>query len=224
MLGSGLSKVRPRIVYSASSAYSGTINVWDDRGSLILEVGGYYQSASLNTPDLPKRYWSRAAREIEKRLKNPKRGLVIGVGGATILHLLAQKFPGLKLVGIEIDEEIVKVARRFFDLDEIPNLSVVVGDGVEYVRSYEGEKFDFAFIDAYLGGRFPPHFAEKRFLQRLRAVTAPEGVVVVNRTTGPGRLQFERLLDSAFAKVEMIKVPLPGFLGELGGNFLFFCR
>lgn len=217
----------PQIVYTADSPLNGKINVWRHGSSLVLEVGGYPQSVSLNTPDLPERYWFKATEEVAARLdalKNPLRALIIGVGGGTILHLLSLKFPGIKIVGVEIDAEIVKIARQFFDLDKIPNLEVVTGDGGEYAASYQGEPFDLVFVDAYLGGNFPLHFEEEQFLRRLRQISHPKGVIVINRTGGFSRAQFGALLERIFDKVEMVKIPLPGFLGGMGGNFLFICR
>src|SRR3990172_9123252 len=102
----------PKVVHSTSSPLSGKINVWEKNGGLVLEVGGYPQSVSINTPDLPQRYWYKAVEEVSSRLANPGRAVVIGVGGGTILHLLSRKFPGLKMVGGEIDEEILKIADR----------------------------------------------------------------------------------------------------------------
>lgn len=191
---------------------------------MVLEVGGYPQSVSLDTPSLPERYWFKAADEVVKRLGDPKRALVVGVGGATILHLLGREFPGLKFVGVELDPEIIRVAKKFFGLDEIKNLSLVVGDGKEYVLEYKGDKFDLTFIDAYLGGNFPLQFEEKRFLRRLRKITDPEGLIVINRASGFNRPPFEKLLSDVFDKVEMIEIPLPGFLGGLGGNLLYLCK
>lgn len=217
-------KDKPRIVYSTVSVHSGKINVWKHHQGLILEVGGYSQSVSLDTPSLPERYWFKAADEITRRLGNPKRALIVGVGGATITHLLGRKFPELKFVGVELDPEIVKVARKFFGLDEIKNLSLVVGEGKEYVLEYEGDKFDLTFIDAYLGGNFPLQFEEKQFLRRLRKITDPKGLIAVNRASGFDRPPFETLLNEVFDKVEMIKIPLPGFLGGLGGNLLYLCK
>ena len=213
----------PKVLYTASSRYSGKINVWEKEGSLVLEVGGYPQSVSLNTPDLPQRYWYKAVEEVSSRLNEPARALLVGVGGGTILHLLSRKFPRLQMVGVEIDEEILKIARQFFELDQIPNLEIVVGEGGEYISSYQGESFDLVFVDAYLGGNFPLHFEEEQFLAHLRHKTNLKGLVVINRTGGFDRSAFEKLLFRVFAKVEVVKIPLPGFLGGMGGNFLFIC-
>ena len=214
----------PKIVHSISSPLSGKINVWEKDGGLVLEVGGYPQSVSVNTPDLPRRYWYKAVEEVSSRLANPGRVLVIGVGGGTILHLLSRKFPGLKMVGVGIDEEILRIARQFFELEKIPNLEIVTGDGGEYVASYQGDPLDLVFVDAYLGGNFPLHFNEEQFLSELKRIVAPGGLVVVNRAGGFSHSQFGAVLGRVFAKVEVVKIPLPGFLGGMGGNYLYLCR
>lgn len=214
----------PRVVYTVNSPYNGKVNVWESKSAFILEAGGYPQSVSLNTPDLPQRYWFKATEEVAVRLKDPRRALVLGVGGATILHLISRKFPRLKLVGVEIDPEVIKIARQFFDLERIPNLELVTGDGGEYAASYQGEPFDLIFVDAYLGGNFPLHFEEEQFLRHLKKIIGPGGLVVINRTGAFSRSQFGAFLGQVFDKVEMVKIPLPGFLGGLGGNYLYLCN
>ncbi|MEX0888065.1 MAG: hypothetical protein WDZ67_01675 [Patescibacteria group bacterium] len=214
----------PQVIYTADSSFNGKINVWSHGPSSVLEVGGYPQSVSLNTPDLPQRYWFKATEEVASRLSNPRRALIIGVGGATILHLLSLKFPGIIIVGVEIDAEIIKIARQFFDLDRIPNLEVVTGDGGEYAASYQGEPFDLVFVDAYLGGNFPLHFEDSDFLRQLRQITNLSGLLAINRTGGFDRRKFQEMLAEKFGKVEMAKIPLPGFLGGMGGNYLYLCR
>ena len=214
----------PKVIYSADSIHSGKINVWQQNGSLVLEVGGYPQSVSLDTPDLHKRYWSRATEEVSQRLTKPKTALIVGVGGATIPHLLARRFPEMLLVGVEIDPEVLQIARQFFDLDRIARLAVLEGDGHRVVFSHQGPAFDLTFIDAYLGGNFPLHFAEDDFLHRLREITSPEGVIAINRASGFAKREFNDLLGKVFASVEVVRIPLPGFLGNMGGNFLYLCR
>jgi len=215
----------PRIIHTADSVISGKINVWDHQGSLVLEVGGYPQSISLNTPNLKERYWFRAVEEVGGRLVAPRRVLVIGVGGGTILHLFSWKFPGVAITGVEIDPEIVRVARDFFELDRVPNLTLVLADGKDFVANYQGERFDLSFVDAYLGGNFPLAFEEEVFLRRLQRITRASGLIAINRAGGGGNLtSFRQILARIFAKVEMIKIPLPGFLGEMTGNYLFICQ
>ena len=128
------------------------------------------------------------------------------------------------MVGVEIDEEILRIARQFFELEKIPNLEIVTGDGGEYVASYQGDPLDLVFVDAYLGGNFPLHFNEEQFLSELKRIVAPGGLVVVNRAGGFSHSQFGAVLGRVFAKVEVVKIPLGGFLGGMGGNYLYLCR
>ena len=213
-----------RIIYSVVSPISGEIKVWEYQNSRALDVGGYLQSATSGAPEFEKRYWAKAAQEIGSRAKRPKRALVIGVGGGTVLHLLSQKFPDLKIVGVELDPEIINVARKFFGLDEIANLTVVVEDGAKYVGGYQKDKFDLVFIDAYLGGDYPSYFEEEKFVQKIKAMLNPGGLAVFNRTSGSNLDNFRKMLERNFARIEKVKIPLPGFLGGLAGNFLYLGR
>ncbi|HUE75359.1 MAG TPA: oxidoreductase, partial [Chloroflexota bacterium] len=46
----------------------------------------------------------------------PRRSLVLGVGGGTVIHLLTRKFGPHPILGIEIDPNVISLARSHFDL------------------------------------------------------------------------------------------------------------
>jgi spermidine synthase len=49
---------------------------------------------------------------------NPKRILIIGLGGGTMSNTLAQLFPNSLIDNVEIDEAVINVARQYFDFFE----------------------------------------------------------------------------------------------------------
>lgn len=71
---------------------------------------------------------------IEKCLEYGKlpRLLSIGVGGGALLMFLNRHFR-FSLVGVEMDEVVLNVAKKYFGLQEDEHLQIHVGDGVEVV-------------------------------------------------------------------------------------------
>lgn len=71
---------------------------------------------------------------IEKCLEYGKlpRLLSIGVGGGALLMFLNRHFQ-FNIVGVEIDEVVLNVAKKYFGLQEDEHLQIHVGDGVEVV-------------------------------------------------------------------------------------------
>lgn len=54
-----------------------------------------------------------------------------------------------RLKSIDNDPELIKIANEFFGDDH--RLEIICADGAEWIKSYEGDKFDLIFADAWPG-------------------------------------------------------------------------
>ncbi|KAG2262561.1 hypothetical protein Bca52824_069640 [Brassica carinata] len=117
--------------------------------------------------------------------RRPK-ALCIGVGGGGLLSFLKVQL-GFEVTGVEIDPEVLRIARRYFGLEE-RFASVHVGDGVDFLKRLDddGSKFDVLMVDLdssdpVHGVSAPPvEFVAKDVLLAARAVLVPCGVLVIN--------------------------------------------
>lgn len=119
------------------------------------------------------------------RRTNFKRCLILGLGTGTIAKLIAEKFPQTKIIGVEIDPKVVEIGKKYFDLDKIPNLKIIVGDAFEIINNpkfgVRGSKFDLILVDLYLGQEFPPKAETEDFLKNIKKMLVKSGLVVFNR-------------------------------------------
>lgn len=72
---------------------------------------------------------------LEERIQfgfRPK-ALCIGVGGGALLSFLRAQL-GFEVVGVEADNEVLKVARRYFGLDDTEFIRCCVGDGINAIE------------------------------------------------------------------------------------------
>ncbi|KAG2262559.1 hypothetical protein Bca52824_069638 [Brassica carinata] len=114
-------------------------------------------------------------------LKRGPKALCIGVGGGGLLSFLKLKL-GFEVTGVEIDPEVLRIARRYFGLEE-RFASVHVGDGVDFLKRLDddGSKFDVLMVDLdssdpVHGVSAPPvEFVAKDVLLAARAVLVPCG-------------------------------------------------
>ncbi|CAN7141855.1 unnamed protein product [Brassica rapa subsp. narinosa] len=119
-------------------------------------------------------------------LKRRPKALCIGVGGGGLVSFLKLKL-GFEVTGVEIDPEVVRIARCYFGLEE-RFASVHVGDGVEFLKRLDddGSKFDVLMVDVdssdpVHGVSAPPvEFVGRDVLLAARAVLVPCGVLVIN--------------------------------------------
>ena len=75
--------------------------------------------------------------------------LLLGLGGGSTARILRALAPEARIVGVEFDAEVVRVARRFFDLDAL-EIEVVIDDARE-VLNRERRSFDVVIDDVFVG-------------------------------------------------------------------------
>jgi spermidine synthase len=104
---------------------------------------------------------------------NPRasRTLVIGLGGGTVVKRMWRDYPEMLLDVVELDPEVVEVAREYFALPEDERIRVHVGDGREFV---EGTS------DAFDDDRVPRPLTTEEFMRAVRGRLGEDGVVVYN--------------------------------------------
>ncbi len=112
----------------------------------------------------------------------PKSVLIVGLGGGTIPRALHEVVPQARIDVVEIDPAVVKVARRYFDLGDSSNLNVIEADGrVQVKRALrEQQRYDIIMLDAFDHEYIPEHLLTQEFLQEVKALLAPGGVLAAN--------------------------------------------
>jgi len=149
------------------------LRVEDYEGHRALMADGVILSVAVGEQDPPFGYWAAMLPE-----GLPRTALLLGLGAGTLAHLLTRRFPGIRIVGVDIDPQIVEFARRYFDLT-LPNLQVVVGDAFTYAAECP-ERFDYVAVDLFCGHAFQRGALARPFLRHLKTIAGPTGEIVVN--------------------------------------------
>ncbi len=115
----------------------------------------------------------------------PKRILIIGLGGASLQNALARALPDTAIDSVEIDPAVGTVAQRYFGYQPDSRQRLFLEDGRAYVERahQEGIQYDMVMLDAFDVDYVPEHLMTLEFLQHVRAILAPGGVVVANTFT-----------------------------------------
>lgn len=136
-------------------------------------------------------------------IEEPKRVLVLGLGGGLIPTVLRHHFPTLQLDVVEIDPKIVWVAEKYFFYSKRRPTRTIVLDGRVFVRraASAGWRYDMVVLDAYTGSYIPPHLMAKEFLEQVGSILAPGGCVVSNIHTTNRLYDYEqRTYAAAFSQ------------------------
>jgi spermidine synthase len=112
----------------------------------------------------------------------PRRILVIGLGGGTLVDALQRVLPQSEIDAVEIDSAVVRVAQRYFAFQPGPRVQVHEQDGRVFVKRAlrSGRKYDLVMLDAYDHEYIPEHLLTQEFLREVQGVLAPDGVVAAN--------------------------------------------
>jgi predicted membrane-bound spermidine synthase len=110
------------------------------------------------------------------------RVLLLGVGGGTVIRVVRALCPEADIVGVDLDADVVAVARREFALDAL-GATIEIADAQRFLRDLpRGERFDVIVDDIYERGptdmRKPAGWSAT--LRRAAARLRPGGVLVCN--------------------------------------------
>jgi spermidine synthase len=128
----------------------GVVRVLDDGNKRYLSFGETdEQSCWLKSePLIPQHEYTRAMMLV-LLFCEPKRSLSLGLGSGALNHCLHHHFPELKQDIVELRNEVVKVAYRYFQFPRSKRLSLHVMDAKEYLLSVDSKKVDIIISDIY---------------------------------------------------------------------------
>jgi spermidine synthase len=131
----------------------------------------------------------------------PKAALILGLGGGTLAHLLARRFPGTHITGVEIDPHVVRLARSAFDVGTSAR-EIVEADAFAYIGHATGP-YDYIAVDLFAGGQIPRAVFQKPFLKKVRELLTPGGIAAFNFFKDRAAGSRLRRLEAAFPRVEV---------------------
>jgi spermidine synthase len=108
----------------------------------------------------------------------PRSALILGLGGGTIPHLLVRKFGPCRIVAVERDPRVLRLACSAFAVDQIVD-EIVAGDAFAYVNRAQGP-FDYIAVDLFAAGAVPSQIFGRPFLRAVKGLLSPGGLAAVN--------------------------------------------
>ncbi len=152
----------------------------------------------------------------------PVDALHVGGGGFTLPRYLAATRPGSRSTVLEIDPEVLELARDEFGLRTSPALQVKIGDARLGIRKQADDSRDLVVGDAFGSLSVPWHLTTREFMAEVDRVLRPRGVYVQNVIDYPtfrfARAQLATLRER-FDYVAAI-APQSSFDGDFGGNLV----
>jgi spermidine synthase len=155
---------KPKILEEVSSKYSGKMQVIKGYGTKYVVTGQWTQSGGVIRD-----VWLPVLKSVGRKEKS---WLILGLATGTVARLISQKYKPTKIVGVEIDPEMIRIGKQYFDLEKISNLEIIIQSAEQLDTK---DHFDFILVDMYSGDKLPDFVYTKKYLEKLKKI----GVTVV---------------------------------------------
>jgi len=126
-------------------------------------------------------WWALASPVLLLPRGGPRRVLLLGLAAGSVARALRALDPDGEIVGVEVNPEVLRLARRHFDLDRL-GVELVVGDAREHLRR-ERRRFDLIVEDLFVGPSRSvrkPDWVPGEGYRLIRRRLRPGGYVVSN--------------------------------------------
>lgn len=205
--------MRKNILYSASGRLTNyqVIDMrYNGRPARVLFAGrGATPQSGIAHDDNPELLFEYNQRfmEIAESLK-PKSIVVIGGGTFTLPSALHKRFRKANIDAVEVEEQLVEIAREYFDLPSNPRLQPIVSDGRDYIDN-TSKKYDLIVVDAFVEYDIPRSLLSIEAARRYHDRLTRGGVVAVNfiaryhTTKTTMAHQLVKTFNSVFARVDL---------------------
>lgn len=109
----------------------------------------------------------------------PKRIVLIGLGGGSLIKFCYQRMPGTQLTAVELDPNVIAFRDTFLMPPDDDRLQVLEADGADFLASTE-KGIDALLVDAFDKTGFAPSLANREFFDNAYAKLSGNGVLVIN--------------------------------------------
>ena len=191
-----------KVIEKTYSKINGEIIVSEFFGQRRIICCGLLQSGSLVHS-----IWLKALKKVREKNLPTKKILILGFGGGTAAKIASKFWPAAQITGIEIDPIIIKLAKKYFALDQTPNLKILQTDAIDYIVN--NQQFNLILVDTYLGDQLPLHSESPNFLNALKKTLSQNGIIIFNRLFWGEHKEkakkFTQNLEKVFPQIELIR-------------------
>ena len=169
------------LTFEGESVYN-YLQVYEDeeRVSLSTNVLFGVQSVYMKQDELTGMYYDYAMAAplmISNKPVKDMEVLILGMGTGTYATQCNKYFGQMNIEGVEIDEKITDLSRKYFSLSD--DIKVTTYDGRAFLNSSD-KKYDIIMVDAYQDITIPFQMSSKEFFQLVKDHLTEDGVMVVN--------------------------------------------
>ena len=147
-----------------------------------------------------------------------KQVLIVGLGGGAMVHFYEHYDPEVKVDAVEIDEKVVELADKYFDVRTQKNTKIITEDAFKYFKTNK-TRYDVIYMDAFLkpseqtdATGQPLRLKTIEFYKGLREQLTPEGIVVINLNIHQGTNDDLATIRGAYPQAYAFRASTPNLI------------
>jgi spermidine synthase len=148
--------------------------------------------------------------------REPKDVLFVGMGAGIMPKYFINYYPDSMIDNVEIDPEMVMIAKDYFDFQDKENMKVHVMDGRVFIKRTTN-KYDIIFLDAYQGEHIPFHLTTVEFLREVKKRLKDGGIVTSNILAENKNKFFYSMIKTYLQEFSQLYI----YQGRVSDNFIF---
>lgn len=135
----------------------------------------------------------------------PRRVLMIGLGGAGFHRLFTAAYPAALLQTVELDPKVFELCQTRLAFQPTAQTPVALTDGRMFVKRDKGT-WDWIVLDAFRGGFVPPHLKTEEFYRECAAHLGERGVFITNLHSNTGLYYSDiKTIEAVFPQVVLFQ-------------------
>lgn len=132
-------------------------------------------------------------------IKNPYNIVILGGGGSILMNFFRNFFPKAKISGVEINQQVINIAKSYFGFEATDNFQIVKLDGIKYLENNK-EEIDILILDIFTNKGQPLQFTTLEFYELCYSRLSKNGVFCLNVHQST-LLKITQNLRSLFGKI-----------------------
>jgi spermidine synthase len=194
-----------KVIYRTSSPFNSTLEVVRLGNKLILDAKSVnYSYGGLH----------RAFRQLFRKIRienlNIEEVLILGFGVGSVASILQKEHKiDCKIAGVEIDPEVIRIGKEYFNFNSFSNLDLIVKDAFQFMEN-NTKTFDVVVIDLYIDKDVPLQAETIEFANSIKRVLTAKGHLIFNKwvyddTSKNSAERLENILSQTFNNLTIYK-------------------
>lgn len=135
----------------------------------------------------------------------PDKACLLGLGGAGVPLMLCHQENPSSLVAVDISEEVIDIAKRFFITDPLKNFTIIHENAANYVKNTQ-ETYPHLMVDLYNANHFPPECNDENFFSSCKKIVQEDGFFVINLANHKEQWSIFQLVKQQFQHTLVIPI------------------